>query len=858
MNTNLQTQWQRLILPPDGVPILAGEQLCEGNRYPNVTGPLDWAAHQAGRKTYAVNLTYPGPDGTPWCRAALLDIDEGPVGSLDKARALLAVAKAGGLSCLAAWSGRKGCHVWLFFDPVPFVLARAVLAKLRAAVPFDGEAIPGDAGRVKLPPGRHQVVQKWAFWLDPLPSTPPDLENAPTGFLGAQEAILAGVTPTPRAGLERYAGMVPVSNNAPMGDMDPDLGKLGGNLAPCMAALLDHGAHPALGTWDKNALTLARYAKAAGIEPDTARAQLQRLSDNTAQDFDTTKAPAARLQHWESIHNPGPFGCGFILTTRRGLGFDCGQCAARPVGVLFGRDKAVPGTVDSTAPLWLEPVLADELLALALQDGQPPERINPEIFPPVALPGNDPNTGKPILAPLHALAWRAMEMGHTTPADMLNWLDREDEPPGPLVKSELAALVQRLWGLPLPSEIEQAALLARAVDLSARLVLLAALGVGTQGTKDRRPLVDVLGTLTQTATRLQQAAGTAWGAPLTAYATELLENLVMTERPAIETPFDTLNTLLGGGLHGGKLYVLAAPPGGGKTTLATQIADYAAETGIPTCYCALEMGRGQLFDYALARRIGMNSAKIEARTFRHSDHERTRIATAAQEYLETIAPFLTVIEGGWDTTAAAIGAWVAQARARYDLTLADPVLVCVDYMQLLNTGNEKLDNGGQDNEVGRISTVAVQLKQLSRDSNAAVLALSDITKQQQGDAIKGQEFNLNMLRGSNRIAHAADTVLALYSEAAKMDGGKAENDPWEMLAAKVQGNLKAAQFKRALDDLTYRHPTGGTASVVHSRLELLKNRGGRGRGSQVLIYERAYHRFIGLSVAGQDETEGRG
>jgi len=41
MNTNLQTQWQRLILPPDGVPILAGEQLCEGNRYPDVTGPLD-------------------------------------------------------------------------------------------------------------------------------------------------------------------------------------------------------------------------------------------------------------------------------------------------------------------------------------------------------------------------------------------------------------------------------------------------------------------------------------------------------------------------------------------------------------------------------------------------------------------------------------------------------------------------------------------------------------------------------------------------------------------------------------------------------------------------------------------------
>ena len=38
----------------------------------------------------------------------------------------------------------------------------------------------------------------------------------------------------------------------------------------------------------------------------------------------------------------------------------------------------------------------------------------------------------------------------------------------------------------------------------------------------------------------------------------------------------------------------------------------------------------------------------------------------------------------------------------------------------------------------------------------------------------------------------------------------------------------------------------------------LKNRGGRGKGSQVLLYERAYHRFNGLSVPGQALAEGRG
>lgn len=99
-------------------------------------------------------------------------------------------------------------------------------------------------------------------------------------------------------------------------------------------------------------------------------------------------------------------------------------------------------------------------------------------------------------------------------------------------------------------------------------------------------------------------------------------------------------------------------------------------------------------------------------------------------------------------------------------------------MQLLNTGDDKLD-GGQANETAKVSQVAVQLKQLARDTGAAVLALSDIIKSEQGAAIKGAEFTLNMLRGSNRIAHAADTVLALYAER-KGEGGKADSDPWAM------------------------------------------------------------------------------
>jgi hypothetical protein len=267
------------------------------------------------------------------------------------------------------------------------------------------------------------------------------------------------------------------------------------------------------------------------------------------------------------------------------------------------------------------------------------------------------------------------------------------------------------------------------------------------------------------------------------------------------------------------------------------------------------MGRNQLFDYALARATGINSAIIENRSFRQRDELKT-VLLAAQDYLLNTAPCLTVLEGGWDTTPAQLATWVTQARARFQLAETEPMLIVVDYLQLLNTGDIALDSS--PNETPRISTIAVQLKQLARDYNVAVLALSDIIKSEQSDALKGHEFTLNAIRGSNRVAHAADVGMALYSEAGQQAGGKAAHDAWEMMQIKAGDSPYAADFKRALDDLIATHPLGGQGSVVHSRLELLKNRGGSGRGSQVLLYERAFHRFKGLSVFGQDTAEGRG
>ena len=192
---------------------------------------------------------------------------------------------------------------------------------------------------------------------------------------------------------------------------------------------MERGAQAALGTWDKHALTLARYVKAAGIEPDAALALLKTVSDNTGPDFVTTKDWEGKARHWAIIKEPGPFGCGFILGARQALGFRCKGCPAAPIGITrkFKTKDAGTGNAPGNgkqepdnAPLFLEPALADSLLQLALQTGLPEARIDPAIFPPEKLRAKDPITGEPIEAALHALAWAGIGAGATTPAAILN------------------------------------------------------------------------------------------------------------------------------------------------------------------------------------------------------------------------------------------------------------------------------------------------------------------------------------------------------------------------------------------------------------------------------------------------------
>ena len=309
----------------------------------------------------------------------------------------------------------------------------------------------------------------------------------------------------------------------------------------------------------------------------------------------------------------------------------------------------------------------------------------------------------------------------------------------------------RVLALPDLAEADAQAVLSRAADLSARHQLTNTLET-TRG-RLAMPGQDLLGSLqdlTEVAASLQRGHHTEFGAPLAAFAPELLEGLIAEQVPHVPTPFLGLNGLLAGGLHSGKLYVLAAPPGSGKTTLAAHIADHAANLNIPVAFAAFEMGRAQLFEYALARAAGINSATVEARTYRHSVGDREVLAATADQYLTTTGSLSVDYRGGLfhhhrqAGDLGCSGAHPPRSGTRRPGAGGRRLPAADAYR---HRGPRYRSAGNPADQSDRR-----QLKQLARISGAAVLALSNITKEAQEAVFKGQEMTLNALHGSNRIA----------------------------------------------------------------------------------------------------------
>ena len=229
----------------------------------------------------------------------------------------------------------------------------------------------------------------------------------------------------------------------------------------------------------------------------------------------------------------------------------------------------------------------------------------------------------------------------------------------------------------------------------------------------------------------------------------------------LTTGLESLNSKMGG-LHKSDLIILAGRPGMGKSALGTNMAfaaarrflrdaeegiDSAKSAGAPVVLFSLEMSADQLATRILSEQSGITSENL--RTGRISQQEFRDLARAAAE-LQSLPLYID------DTPGLTIAA--LRTRARRLKRQKGIGMIVVDYLQLLQgTGRN-----GSENRVQEISEISRGLKQLAKELDAPVIALSQLSR-----AVEQREDKrpqLSDLRESGSIEQDADIVLFIYRE----------------------------------------------------------------------------------------------
>ncbi len=214
----------------------------------------------------------------------------------------------------------------------------------------------------------------------------------------------------------------------------------------------------------------------------------------------------------------------------------------------------------------------------------------------------------------------------------------------------------------------------------------------------------------------------------------------------IPTGFKDIDNLLSG-LQKSDLIILAARPSMGKTSLALDIARNVAVRGkIPVCIFSLEMAVPQLVDRMLAAEARVNAFKL--RTGKLNIDKDLSIVRDGLAALSTAPIYID------DQSSNSIVKMRAVARRlQREGKLG---LVIVDYLQLMMPTNVK-----NDNLVQQITEISRSLKQMAKEFDIPVLALSQLSRAVES---RGGRPRLSDLRDSGSIEQDADIVMFIHQE----------------------------------------------------------------------------------------------
>lgn len=209
----------------------------------------------------------------------------------------------------------------------------------------------------------------------------------------------------------------------------------------------------------------------------------------------------------------------------------------------------------------------------------------------------------------------------------------------------------------------------------------------------------------------------------------------------IDTGFKEINRMTGG-LQKQDLIILAARPSMGKTALAVNIGTNISKDKVVAVF-SLEMTKDQLARKILSSSTHVDLSKINTGQLDNKDWENVARASGP---LANNKLFLD------DTAAVTVSEIKAKCKKIKLIHSLDVVII--DYLQLIT--------GKGDNRVQEISQISRSLKQLAKELDVTVVALSQLSRA--CESRPNKRPMLSDLRESGSIEQDADIVMFLYRD----------------------------------------------------------------------------------------------
>ncbi|MBQ6655112.1 MAG: replicative DNA helicase [Erysipelotrichaceae bacterium] len=255
------------------------------------------------------------------------------------------------------------------------------------------------------------------------------------------------------------------------------------------------------------------------------------------------------------------------------------------------------------------------------------------------------------------------------------------------------------------------------------------------------------------------------------------------EMTGVASGYDHLDNITNG-FQKGNLIILAARPSVGKTALALNIASNVACRGKSVALFSLEMPYIDLGNRILASKSTVDSNKI--RTGRYLSNDDWAKIDEAKSIMEKSPLYID------DSTGIKVNDIMAKCRKLQSEHGLD--LIIVDYLQLISAINVHADNRQQD-----VAEIARGLKQMARELDVPVIALSQLSRNVEQ---RDREPILSDLRESGAIEQDADIVMFIHRFKKKDDeADNAEITDLKIILAKNR-NGPIGHFWLAFDNKT--------------------------------------------------------